>query len=586
MRKYMYNIISIALILGICFSLFSVNYISAEESTTDVFADLAFPTAEGYGRFVSGFRGGQVVKVTNLEAEGEGSLRWALEDVSGPRIVVFEVGGVIDLDKSELMLPITITEGNVYVAGQTAPGDGITIVGDGLMINASNVVIRDLRIRPGEGVWFGSCIEIIGKSENVIIDHCSLSWGECSNIAIENSENVTVQNCILAESIGYHGASEALIYYLTSGSAVELNVQNASFYKNFITNCSNKIWGFSYEYEESISSASGDNSNVDIRNNVVYNWYSATSGIASKSTQFVNNYYKKGERTKNETLLNLNGTGYISGNKMVDSTGTIIVDADDENPWIIASEDSFPDGRSNEALFYAGVNTLTAEETYEYVLHNVGANVPTRDYIDERYLSEIANGTHTYGSDNLDGFIYTQKDAEGLPDNTTFTGGDAPVDTDDDGMPDEWELLHGLDPENYYDACQVYLSDEGYTNIELYINELARDPVKYSENPTVQYTPPTPTPSDTPAPTEEVIKTPMATEEITENPETIEPDYLTGDVNADGVVNADDALAILKHAAKLEILTEEKILKADVEPNEMIDASDALVVLKIAAKIE
>lgn len=588
MNRTWIKIISVIIVFSISIGLIGSN-ITAEErniNKSDVFADLAFPTAEGYGRFANGFRGGKVVKVTNLNAEGEGSLRWALEEVSGPRIVVFEVGGVINLDETELQTPIIIKDGNLYIAGQTAPGDGITIIGDGINITDGDVVVRHLRIRSGDSTWFNSGMRLYYGKENIIIDHCSLSWAECSSIKISNNQKVTIQNCILAESVGYNGLTGDIDSILRSCSAVELDAKNISFQKNLITNIGNKVWGFSYDYDETIDTAKSNNSNIDIRNNVVYNWYSASSGIASNSVQFVNNYYKKGEKTQNDILFTLNGTGYLSGNKLVDNKDVIIVDYDDENPWKLASEDSFPEGKSETPLFDERVDTLSADESYTYVLENAGANVPKRDYIDTRYINEVKNGTHTYGSGEYLGFISSQNDAEGFPDNTTFKGGEAPLDTDNDGMPDEWELLHGLNPNDYYDACQVYLSDEGYTNIELYINELAGDPVKYSDNPTIQYTPATPEPTATPELPETPEATATPTPEITETPVDTEVIYLLGDVNNDGVVSAYDALVILKHAAKLELLTTESQLRADVEIDSIIDASDALAILKIAAKIK
>lgn len=587
MGKLLTRIISVVIVFSVVFRLSTINTINAEEqieNNKEVFADLAFPTAEGFGRFANEFRGGKVVAVTNLNPEGEGSLRWALEEVTGPRIVVFKVGGVIDLENWP---PVEIRDENVYLAGQTAPGDGITIVGGTLNIARTNsVVIRNMRIRTGstEGTSENSCLQIF-KSEDIIIDHCSFSWGACYSVKISDSKNITIQNSILAESVAYRGNSEYLGYAYTSGCGVDLDVENCSIQRNLLTNNHSKVWAFSFDQW----SRNDDNNNIDIRNNVVYNWHNEISGDESKCTQFVNNYYKKGKTTENDVLLNVNGLGYVSGNKLVNQSGEIIIDHDNENPWILVSDDSFTEGRSTEPLFDAGVNTLTADEAYEYVLKNSGAVVPKRDYIDSRYVSEVENGTHTYSSYGTPGVIYSEEDAEGYPDNTTFKGGEAPLDTDNDGMPDEWEVEHGLNPENYYDACQVYLSDEGYTNIELYINELAGDPVKYSDNPTIQYTPATPTPEPTATPeitaTPEVTTTPVVTETIspTVTPENV--DYQSGDVNGDGKVNAEDALLVLKHAAKIDYITENRLIIADVDKSKKIDAVDALAILKIAAKI-
>ena len=145
------------------------------------------------------------------------------------------------------------------------------------------------------------------------------------------------------------------------------------------------------------------------------------------------------------------------------------------------------------------------------------------------------------------------------------------LDSDIDGMPDEWEILHDLNPYDYYDACQVYLSDEGYTNIELYINELMGDPVKYSENPVVSYTP------------EKPEQTEMSTEYPKETP--AEKPLTVGDIDLNGIIDANDALCVLKHASKINMISENKIIIADVVGDGVIDAIDALMILKIAAKI-
>ena len=304
-RKYI-RFIAIILMLSLSIRLLC-NYTLAEEQNeieTDIFADLAFPTAEGYGRYVNGFRGGKVVKVTNLNESGEGSLRWALEEVSGPRIVVFEVGGVINLTA---YYPISIREGNIYIAGQTAPGDGITIIGGGITIhNTSQVIVRNLKIRYGSHAdyfsYTTSCI-LINKSKDIIIDNCSLSWAPCSSISTDDASDVTIQNCILGESIVDQNSND-MGRISRSGTGVDLNAEKCSLYSNLLINCSGKVWGFSFE-----NPTGGEkNNNIDIRNNVVYNFENASvSGDLCKNTQFVNNYYKKGEATKSDILLDLNG---------------------------------------------------------------------------------------------------------------------------------------------------------------------------------------------------------------------------------------------------------------------------------------
>lgn len=477
--------------------------ISAPESIPEEFAELAFPTAEGFGRYATGGRGGRVVVVTNLNASGEGSLRWALEDVTEPRIVVFGVGGVISLDND-----ITINEGNVYVAGQTAPGDGITITGGSLKIyDTENVIVRHLRVRAGDISYSARSLQHIANSHNIIIDHCSFSWSATAGFSTYKGKNFTIQNSIIAESLNQSFSISPTFNRNLIGAATEICAKNATFHQNLITNCAGKIWYFNDESENEYDGFT--NNNIDIRNNVVYNWHDELPSDTTQNAQFVNNYYKK--------------------------------------------------GTDIETIYEASVNAETAEDAYETVIADVGANVPKRDYIDNRYIDELVNGKSTYTNttDNIPGIIRTQDEAEGLPDDTTFKGDEAPADADKDGMPDEWEIKHGLNPYYYYDACQIYLSEDGYTNIEMYINELAGDPVAYSDNPVLRYSP------DVPAPDEIVL----------------------GDVNRDDDINAVDALAVLKHAAKIEVLSEEDLIRADLNEDEKIDAKDALEILKIAAKI-
>lgn len=599
MVKRINKLLSFFIILSICFSIVIGNNLntkmsetveaSNENDTVDVFANLAFPTAEGYGRYANGGRGGRVIEVTNLNDSGEGSLRWALEEESGPRIIVFKVGGIIKLESE---ITIDSEHGDVYIAGQTAPGDGITLLNYHIKgYLAENIIIRHIRFRLGDSnKWAIYGVELYG-CDNSIVDHCSISWAIGYGVSSIFSKNVTVQNTIIAESLydSYYfvGPDE----YLSSWGA-QIGGNTASYHHNLFINCAGSIAEMVGTYIYIDDELLFYDGKADIRNNVIYNWYDDIAEGNISRFQLVNNYYKAGAASVEENIISLCGNplgindcqrAYLSGNKMVSNDGEEMLNPDTDDSWKLVSDETqncaLDDIKSREQFFEPYINTETADEAYETVVANVGANVPARDYIDSRYIDELVNNKATYtGSrSGLPGIIDSQEDAGGYPNETNFKGGDAPTDTDHDGMPDEWETKHGLNPEYYYDACQVYLSDEGYTNIELYINELAGDPVEYSDNPTLRYTPTTPEPTESPKPTETSTSEPIATATPVQ--------FEAGDVNCDKAVNAKDALEVLKHAAKLDMLTEEKITRADVEADEKIDAKDALAILKIAAKL-
>lgn len=572
MRKY--KLISLVLVISSILMMLQCPSVIADDLNT-----LAFPTAEGYGRYADGFRCGRVVEVTNLNDSGEGSLRWALEEESGSRIVVFKVGGIIELGS-----PININS-DVYVAGQTAPGDGITVTKYPLRcFGGENVVIRHLRVRIGDdnktamdGIWLWGV-------NNCIVDHCSTSWAIGSSIIAVSCNNTSIQKSIFAESL-YNSYKRGEWGKELSSHGALLSGNTLSFVGNLvINNADENLVTKAYYSDDKFGGC------VDIRNNVVYNWYDSIAYGDIEKVQIVSNYFKKGGASitdtffslKAENVTDVNRKAYLSGNKVIDNN-KVVLDSNNDGQWNLVENTlqdyTIDEAKSDDTLFESYVNTLSADESYENIIDNVGATLPKRDYIDNRYIEELVSGKSTYvgSKSGLKGIIDSQEDVGGYPNETNFKGGEALVDTDHDGMPDEWELEHGLNPEYYYDACQIYLSDEGYTNIELYINELAGDTVNYSDNPTIQFTPATPVPEVTETP--QVIETILATA----TPEKIE--NLLGDVDSDGSVNAADALSVLKHAAKIESLSDEKLVLADVNTDDRIDAVDALAILKIAAKV-
>ena len=459
---------------------------------------LAFPTAEGYGRFARGGRGGYVYHVTNLNDSGEGSLRYGLETLKGARTVVFDVGGVISL-KSVLCIPDD--GGDVYVAGQTAPGDGITLINYTFgAMGSSDVIIRDIRTRIGDvsgksmgGMGISSC-------DHTIIDHCSISWATDEGLSTRSASNITFQRNIIGESLHdsvHYDAGDRGSGTETHAFAASIGGYVGSFHHNLLINNTGRNWSLAGAMEQDGVTYGGA---LDIRNNVVYNWRDRTTDGGARFVQFVNNYYKAGAESNTSLhLVSVDGnelnTGdmqklYASGNMKVAQNGQTLIDAN-EDEWRSGKAKSGGKNatndtvRSNSPWFEPYVNTQSAEDAYSSVIASVGANYPKWDYIDSRYISEVTNGKYTYtgSKQKLKGIIDSQNDAGGYPNSSNFKGGTAPTDTDGDGMPDAWESAHGLNPNDAKDGAIVSLSGDDYTNLEMYLNELAGDPVEYNGTP-------------------------------------------------------------------------------------------------------
>ena len=473
-------------------------------------AHLAFPSAEGYGRFAKAGRGGRVIEVTNLNDSGEGSLRDAIENQKGPRVIVFKVGGVIEL-KSRLAIPAD--GGNVYVAGQTAPGDGITLTNYAFGIYyATDVVIRHVRLRVGDSC--NTAMDGMGMAgaDNSIIDHCSISWTTDEGTSSRGAHNITFQHNIIAEALNnsvHYDASDRDGKTERHSFAGSISGNIGSFHHNLLVDCTGRNWSLAGGMEQDGTTYAGQ---LDIRNNVIYNYKDRTTDGGVRKVNFVNNYYKQGAVSKNMKIFSIDGnelnTGdmqkaYVSGNKMVKKDGSVILDSN-KDAWSAKKAgskfNSVSDVKSDKPFFESYVNTQTADEAYESVISDVGANVPKQDYLDTRYINETKNGTYTYvgSKDGLKGIIDSQEDVGGYPKFDTVT---AAPDSDHDGMPDEWESLHGLNPNNPEDRNGMQLSMEGYTNLEMYLDELANDKLIWNENPVITDSPvPTPTASESAAP--------------------------------------------------------------------------------------
>ncbi len=453
---------------------------------------LAFPTAEGYGRFARGGRGGRVIEVTNLEDynpdEGEavipGSFRAAVESM-GPRTIVFRVSGVIRLTK-----PCAVHNPYCTIAGQTAPGDGICLANySSGAFGTHDVIIRYMRFRVGDeaqkamdGCGLGSC-------DHCIIDHCSISWSSDEGHSSRGAKNITFQRNIVAEALhhGPHYRASDRSKLETHAFAASISGNIGSYHHNLLADCTDRNWSLAGGLTQGGRYAGY----LDIRNNVVYNWTARTTDGGVKALNYVNNYYKPHPGNPFvKWLLKLDPINPAWGTESYYMDGNVLEGyVSETNNW-----DTFQNGpavekqvRVDAEIFPSYVRTQTAREAYTNVLADVGANFPHADAIDRHIIMDARNGTAeyigtrgpTYGDrpgPNYPGFIDTQTDDKSAAGSPNFPWPDyktyaVPADADHDGIPDAWETAHGLNPGDPQDA-NGDLNGDGYTNLEKYLNSL------------------------------------------------------------------------------------------------------------------
>ncbi len=457
------------------FLFISILFISSE-----AFSQLkAFPTAEGYGRVAKGGRGGRVIKVTNLNDAGPGSFRDAL-DQTGPRTIIFDVSGVINL-KSKLSITGTKNNGFVTIAGQTAPGKGICLHGWTFgMIGGSNVIVRHIRTRIGTSS--GETMDGMGMAsgDSAIFDHCSISWTIDEAFSSRGAKNITLQRTLISEALNEAGHNK----YPAGkqhGFAASISGDKGSFHHNLLAHCAGRNWSLAGGLSKSPMEFAG---RLDIRNNVVYNWRGRTTDGGAHQVNFVNNYYKPGPAVQikvalNAQIENFPGTQsyYFTGNVMPGVFDESSQDKGRKITYINRTESSVNwTVFVNKQFFEPYVTTQTAGAAYESVLLDVGCNRPMLDDHDKRIIQEVKNGTYTYKGSRTGypGLIDNEKDCGGL-ENYPVIKRPADWDTDGDGMPNTWETARGLNPSNASDGNKTNLSTEGYTNLEMYLNELAGD---------------------------------------------------------------------------------------------------------------
>lgn len=426
--------------------------------TTDLGGLKAFPSAEGYGKNATGGRGGFVYHVTNLGDSGPGSLRQGVEKVMGTRTIVFEVSGYINLSKP---LKIRKGYGNLTIAGQTAPGDGITLKGSSLWIHDSNVIIRYLRIRPGKAylpagtgdsssgdyepddavkirAWSGTTIK------NIIMDHCSISWGRDGLLDIAGSttgylEKISIQNCIVAENVdkGY-------------GTLVDNHVAEITFFKNL----------YAHNNERNIL-YKNDAFDVQFVNNIIYNFKRGTGLSYRSRADIIGNVYLTNSTTNRhlETIRLGTGDGITASPKLYqyDNTedGVEITLSNKGTNNVLPFLHNSPVAKSN------GLKLLPNERVVAAVLSKVGASV-YRDGADSRVIDDVHNrtGSRILHENEVNGFPTLKSIARSYD-----------YDRDKDGMSDKWEITNNLNQSDPYDGNEDANGD-GYTNLESFLYSL------------------------------------------------------------------------------------------------------------------
>jgi hypothetical protein len=439
---------------------------------------IAFPTAEGFGKYTTGGRFGKVLLVTNLNDNGMGSFRDAVSK-NEARIIVFTVSGTIHL-QTKLNI-----KANVTIAGQTAPGDGICIADNTVTVSGDNVIIRYLRFRLGDKFQRGGMLNGNGaddafgatKCKNIIIDHCSFSWSTDEAISVYAGDSTTLQWNLISEPLNYSYHFEAGDKdYENHGFGGIWGGKHLSAHHNLFAHCNNRTPRF-----DGIRNSKTEL--VDYTNNVIYNWgtnniYAGEGG----NYNIVNNFFKAGFNTSKNSLYNLVSPGkrepdiafgkwYVNGNYMEGAKDI------SKNNWQginMGNKGTEEDKRNtivDKKFTVLEINTQSATDAYNTVLENTGASFK-RDTLDARIITDVKNGTGKF-IDVQGGFPHGTAYEQTTNAWPTLKQEAAKLDTDKDGLPDDWEKANSLNANDNTDASKLSLH-KFYTNIELYINTIVK----------------------------------------------------------------------------------------------------------------
>lgn len=434
---------------------------------------LAFPGAEGYGRFAQGGRGGSVYHVTNLSGDTiPGSLAWGLVNISEPHTIVFDVSGIIDMDFNALF-----SKSNITIAGQTAPGKGICIKNSNINFGSDNIC-RHLRLKHGYGDT-GNAMGVTG-ADHTIIDHTTAAWGTDETVSGRGAKNISFQYSMIAEALGiadhknYDSGSN-------HGFAATIDGKIGSWHHNLLVHCNGRNWSMGGGMDGT-NTAIGQ---MDIFNNVVYNWNGRTTDGNCHEVNFVNNYYKMGPDTRRTELFiqqyeNVGSPestwrAYVNGNIRENKNGTLTQDKKGVTYTVqLSNGDPGPTYETIvDAPFFPSYAVIhSAKDAFKVVTSESGATMPMRDDQHIRVVKETINGTYTYvGSrSGIKGEIDHENDCggwESYPEETRTSD----FDTDQDGIPNWFESIIGSDPNiaNHNDDPD----HDGWTLLEDYLEFMA-----------------------------------------------------------------------------------------------------------------
>ena len=582
---------------------------------------LAFPGAEGYGRFANGGRGGSVYHVTSLSGTKEpGTLLYGLTEIEEPHTIVFDVSGIIELDFESYF-----TKPNITIAGQTAPGKGICIKKSNINIGSDDIC-RFMRFKRGYGET-GNAMGMSG-ADHAIVDHCTAAWGTDETVSGRGAKNVSFQYNIISEALGIadHKNYEPGTNH---GYAATIDGKIGSWHHNLLVNCNGRNWSMGGGMDGT-NTAIGQ---MDIFNNVVYNWHDRTTDGGCHEVNFVGNYYKMGPDTRKTILFSQDyenvgsaestWQAFISGNIRENKNHSLTEDKYNTTyRYTLSNGATDPNTRTDEYQYntfvdepffpsYAEVHT--AKDAFKIVTSYSGATMPMRDDQHIRNVGETVNGTYTYvGSrSKIKGEIDHEDDAGGWEEYPEEHRA-ADWDTDQDGMPDWYETVIGSDPKtaNHNDDPD----HDGWTLLENYLEFMAHPYLilEPKASGTVDVTPYfrgfTKTPvysvtANSTVATATIDGTTITVKAKNRNgigsvimkvtdgdgttfeqllniavSGTVEP--MEGDVNGDGEVNVGDIMAVINIMA-----AEETDLKGDVNGDNAVNVGDIMAIINIMALI-